>query len=431
MKTVSFIIILLTIIIAPFLIRQQQVHAQFISKPLHQNAQKFSRPLCDTSPKGRMRCHTDVLTDATNKPLNAAFPFANSFGPTQLHLAYSLPCTPKGPVQEICPPPTKFGPQTLAIVTSYHAPNIEQDLKIYSTYFGLPDCTVANGCLTVLNQNGSTLLPQVVESSWAVQTALQVETAHALCQTCRILLLEANSNQVIDLATAVNTGAHLGATAITNGYGAPEWSGQTSYDGYFNHPGTAITFSTGDSGYGVEYPAASPQVTAVGGTTLQLYTDNTYASESVWSKTGSGCSLYELASSWQLYLPNWKQLGCGLNRAVADVSADADPATGVAVYSSTSYNGFTGWWQMGGTTLASTIIASIYALHGELPQGTIATTVPYLYMTQNSRHDIATGKNGICGDFMCTVSTGYDGPTGLGTPNGLTGFGPLAPSLRR
>ena len=159
--------------------------------------------------------------------------------------------------------------------------------------------------------------------------------------------MEASSSSFASIFTAENTAARLGATEISNSYGGSEFLGETSYDSYYNHPGVAVTVSSGDGGYGVEYPAASRYVVAVGGTTLNLNNDNSYNSESAWSG-GSGCSAYETANTWQTSNTNWSQTGCGSERGVADVSADADPNTGAAVYDSTPYSGSVrlvpGWW---------------------------------------------------------------------------------------
>jgi len=205
------------------------------------------------------------------------------------------------------------------------------------------------------------------------------------------------------------------ADVISNSYGSGEFSGETSYDSHFNHPGIAITFSSGDNGYGVEYPASSKYVTAVGGTTLNLNSNSTYNSETVWSGTGSGCSAFELKPTWQ------KDNLCS-KRTVADVSADADPNTGAAVYDSVKFQGQSGWFKVGGTSLSSPLVAAVYALAG-VPSGSSANSLPYSSGNSTNLHDIVSGSNGSCrGTYLCTGVSGYDGPTGLGTPNGLAAF---------
>lgn len=381
------------------------------------------RSVCGIASKGNARCLAHVVTDTKGTPLvTNSSPLSSSYGPIQFHTAYNLPCAPDGAPQSVCVSPSSFGGQMIALITAYNDQHISNDLNTYNNYYGLPACTTSNGCLTIVNQNGGSTLPAISNSGWALETSLDVETAHMVCQTCKILLVEANDSLYSDLGTAVNTAARLGATEISNSYGGSEWSGETSDDSYYAHPGIAITASSGDNGYGTSFPASSPNVVAVGGTTLQINTDNTYGNESVWSGTGSGCSLYESANIWQKNLTNWPQTNCGIKRGVTDVSADADPNTGAAVYDSTSYNGQSGWFQIGGTSLSSPLIAGIYALAGGVPTAINAASVPYSFFPSTNFHDITQGNNGICGTVMCTAGIGYDGPSGLGSPNGINGF---------
>jgi subtilase family serine protease len=225
-------------------------------------------------------------------------------------------------------------------------------------------------------------------------------------------LVEASSNSFSNLLAAESY-ALSHANVVSNSWGGSEFSSETSSDWHFNHIGHPITFSSGDSGYGVEYPAASQYVTAVGGTTLSLNSDSTYKSESVWSGSGSGCSAYEPKPTWQ------KDSGC-IRRTVADVAADANPSTGASVYDSVSYQGSSGWFKVGGTSLASPLIASSYALSGNAAS-TVDGSYPYSHST--SLHDVTSGTDGSCGgSYLCTGKTGYDGPTGKGTPNGAGAF---------
>jgi subtilase family serine protease len=214
------------------------------------------------------------------------------------------------------------------------------------------------------------------------------------------------------MMTAVDRAVTLGAKVVSNSYGAPEFSGETAYDSHFNVPGVAFTVSSGDSGYGVEYPAASRYVTAVGGTSLLLNTDGSYNQEVAWSGTGSGCSAFELKQPWQI------DTGCA-KRMVADVSAVADPNTGAAVYSSVSYFGQRGWFQVGGTSLSAPIVAAVYAISGNTSGA--ANSLPYRNLA--ALNDVTSGNNGSCGGtYFCTALTGFDGPTGLGSPNGFAAF---------
>jgi subtilase family serine protease len=229
----------------------------------------------------------------------------------------------------------------------------------------------------------------------------------AICPNCKIILVEANSSSLADLGASVDTAASLGANAISNSYGGSE-SASSATDQNYNHPGIAITVSSGDGGYGVEFPASSPYVTAVGGTHLVKDGSARGWSESAWSGAGSGCSAYVPKPSWQ------KDTGCAM-RSVADVSAVADPNTGVAVYETFRRKG--GWQVYGGTSVASPIVAAVFALAG----GNFAPSYPYAHTT--SLFDVTSGSNGTCGGtYLCTAGSGYDGPTGLGTPDGSGAF---------
>ena len=360
-------------------------------------AMAASKPVCPgPAGPGTAHCHAHVMTDDVGTPLAAAAP--SGYGPVQFRTGYGLTAAGSSST-------------TIAIVDAYDDPTIESDLGVYSTQFGLPKCTTANGCFKKVNQNGGTSYP-AKNAGWALEISLDVQIAHAICPNCKILLVEANSNSFSDLLKAEDYAiAH--AKVASNSWGGGEFSGEISNDSHFNHVGHPITFSSGDGGYGVEYPASSQYVTAVGGTTLTLNSNNTYKSETVWSGTGSGCSAYEPKPTWQ------KDTGC-VRRTVADVAADANPNTGAAVYDSFGYKGHSGWFKVGGTSLSSPIIAAVYALVGNA-----ASTVDgsYSYSHKSSLHDVTSGSNGSCGgSYLCTAKTGYDGPTGNGTPKGTGAF---------
>ena len=356
--------------------------------------------VCAGVPAGSARCDALVVTDAQGNPMASSSPAAGAYGPAQFHTAYALPTT-------------SASAQTIGIVDAYNDPNIASDLATYDSYYGLPSCTASNGCLSVVNQSGGTSLPKT-NSGWSLEISLDVETAHEICQNCKIVLVEASSSSIANLGASVNEAVKLGANVVSNSYGSSEYSSEvTDSSSYFNHPGTMITVSAGDGGYGVEFPAASQYVTAVGGTTLHLNADNTYQSEAAWNKTGSGCSTYIPKPTWQL------DTGCA-KRTVGDVSADADPATGAAVYDSVRYNGQSGWFTVGGTSLSSPLVGATYALAGN------ASTLNYgsnSYANIASLHDVTTGSNGTCSPaYLCTAQVGYDAPTGNGSPNGLGAF---------
>jgi len=356
-----------------------------------------SKPVCPgPAAPGTARCHSHVVTDKNGSPNASGSP--SGYGPVQFRTGYSLTATGSSTT-------------TIGIVDAYDDPNIESDLGVYSTQFSLPSCTTTNGCFKKVNQTGGSSYPQK-NAGWALEISLDVEIAHAICPSCKILLVEATSNSFANLLAAEDyAAAH--ATIVSNSWGGGESSGETSNDSHFNHIGLPITFSSGDGGYGVEYPAASQYVTAVGGTTLNLNSNNTYKSETVWSGAGSGCSAYETKPTWQ------KDSGC-VRRTVADVAADADPNTGAAVYDTVRYLGRLGGFQVGGTSLASPLIAAVYALAGN---ATNTADGSYPYSHTSSLHDVTSGSNGSCGgSYLCTGVVNYDGPTGNGTPNGTGGF---------
>ena len=363
------------------------------------------RPVCPGPvAAGNVRCTAHVVTDRGGTPRATSAP--TGYGPAQLHGGYSLPLTASTP-------------QTIAIVDAYDSPTIASDLNAYSSHYGIPRCNSSNPCFEKVNQSGTAGPYPRKDSGWALEIALDVETAHQICQNCKILLIEANSNSFSDLAAAVNTAARLGATQISNSYGGSEFSSETTQTA-FDHPGIAITASSGDGGYGTEFPAAANTVVAVGGTTLRLTASNAYSSESVWSGAGSGCSSYVAARSWQTSASNWSQTGCGTKRGVADVAADADPNTGAAVYDTTKYQGRSGWFKVGGTSLSAPLIAGVYALAGDSSTTNYPAAIPYA--SRSSLHDVTQGSNGSCGTIMCSAAAGYDGPTGVGTPNTPAGF---------
>src|SRR6266568_758399 len=349
------------------------------------------------------RCHSHVVTDERGHP-NAFSNYTSGLAPADLQAAYGVPFSGTSS--------TATNGPTIAIVDAYDNPNAEADLGVYRTTFGLPPCTTSNGCFKKINQRGGSKPPRA-NSGWGLEIALDVQMASAICPTCHILLVEADSSSFTNLMTAVNQAASQGAVAISNSYGASEFSGETSYEGAYNHPGAAITVSSGDSGYGVEFPAASRYVTAVGGTTLQRSSSTRGWAETAWSGAGSGCSAYVSKPSWQ------GDASCS-RRTVADVSAVADPSTGVAVYDSYAYQGQKGWFVVGGTSASAPIVASVYALAGNVSSLTYASAP---YANTSSLNDVTGGSNGSCGGtYLCTAVAGYDGPTGLGTPIGTGAF---------
>jgi hypothetical protein len=379
--------------------------------------------------------------------------------PGELRGAYAL-----GPAAAV--PST----QTIAIVDAYHDPTAEADLAHFSSQFGLPACSAENNCFREVNEQGKPAPLPVYsatseERGWALESATDIETAHAVCPNCHILLVEASSNANSDLFAAENAAANAGATEISNSWGGAEPAQENRA---FEHPGVVITASSGDSGYlnwlqpggnGADYPASSPHVVAVAGTRLQQ-SGGTWKSESVWNdggeeageKTGAGasgggCSSVFAAPAWQVH--SAVSVGCS-RRAVADVAADGDPYTGVDVYDSTpGQNGGKGWAIVGGTSVSSPIIAAVFALAG----GAHGVAYPAQTLYENAAattgglHDVSSGSNGRCAQppssstgastctsaeeaaascsgatGLCVAGAGYDGPSGLGTPRGIAAF---------
>jgi subtilase family serine protease len=349
--------------------------------------------VCAAPVAGTAECHAWVRTDV--QPL--ATP--SGYGPADLRSAYNL--TSSG-----------SSAQTIAIVDAYDDPSAEADLAVYRSQFGLPACITANGCFRKIDQNGGTSYPRK-NAGWALEISLDLDMASAICPACHILLVEAKTNSFANLGAAENQAVAQHANVISNSWGGSDASDST-YGAYFNHPGTAITVSSGDGGYGVEYPASSHYVTAVGGTSLTSGGGSRGWTESAWSGAGSGCSTLNTALSGASSL----NTGC-TKRAVADASAVADPNTGVAVYDTTTYQGRSGWFVVGGTSASSPIIAGVYALAGN--EASIDNNYPYTH--SSSFFDVTSGSNGTCPTAQwCTARAGWDGPTGLGTPNGTGGF---------
>ncbi len=355
--------------------------------------------VCAVARAGHAACDAHVVTDSTLKPL-ATGSYQSGYSPAQLKTAYSLSGA--------------TGTATVAVVDAYANPNAAADLATYRSQFGLG---AAN--LTQVNQNGGTALP-AGDTGWGQEEMLDLEMVSAICPSCNLLYVGANSASFADLGTAVNTAVAKGATVVSNSYGGNESSNEVNaYGSYYNHPGVAITASSGDSGYGAQSPAAFRTVTAVGGTSLTLNSNNTRKSESVWSGAGSGCSAYVAKPTWQ------HDTGC-TRRTIADVAAVADPATGVAVYDSYGSTGGANWYVFGGTSVAAPIIGAVYALSGNTAgiPATLAYSAP-----GGSLYDVTSGSNGRCvrgGNtsraYLCTGVAGYDGPTGNGTPNGTAAF---------
>jgi subtilase family serine protease len=348
-----------------------------------------------------------------------AEPGTGPLTPAALHSAYALPRK-------------AAKPQTVAIVVAYDDPTIERDLGTFTRRFSLPSCTAARGCLRRVNQRGQPgplPSPDPTGGKWTTEAALSTETLHGICQNCRLLLVEADSEAESDLAAAVDTAARLGAREISTTYLFAEGAFDGQYASHYDHPGVVITAASGDDGfsYGPNVPAAYPGVVAVGGTTLRIGPRGRWAGETVWRSSdgtaASGCSAFTPAPPWQLSFAG--KAGCGDMRAVPDVAAAAGP--GAPLYSSTALDpqGERGWFEADGTSVSSPIVAGTFALAGGIGARQSAPALLYARFrnVRGAFHDITQGSNGSCGGkSICQAKRGYDGVTGVGTPDGLAGF---------
>lgn len=349
---------------------------------------------CAAAPAGSAACHAMVVVDGSGKPVVTLTP--SGYGPGDLQSAYNLSASAGAGA-------------TVAIVDAYNDPTAASDLAVYRSTYGLSACTTASGCLRQVNQSGGSKLPRT-NAGWATEISLDLDMVSAACPSCKILLVEASSASFTNLGAAVNYAASQGVASISNSYGGTDTAPLAAY----NHPGIAITASSGDSGYGVQSPASFDSVVGVGGTSLTRTSGTRGWAETAWSGAGSGCSTLNAKPSWQT-----SATSCG-GKAVADVSAVADPNTGVAVYDTTPYQGRAGWQVYGGTSVASPIIASVFAMAVNT-----ATYPASLLWAANSSSlwDVTSGANGTCSPSVwCTAGSGWDGPTGLGTANGTAGF---------
>jgi len=386
--------------------------------------------------------------------------------------------------------PTASGSgQTVAIVDAYDDPRIETDLATFDAKYGLPSCTTENGCFKKVGQTGSpSSLPAADTSGWSVEISLDVEMVRSVCESCKILLVEADSERNADLAAAVNEAVALGADEISNSYGAPESEEEgAAYAPDYDHPGVVITASSGDEGYfdwdvveelepapdQPDGPASYPTVVSVGGTSLKLSGKGLRKSEAVWNDSGppsangsfkhvkqfaaggGGCSTLFTAPSWQQQTAGWAATGCGTHRLSADVSAVADPYTGFDIYSSYQYETFaeTGWMTIGGTSVSSPLISAMYALAGGSHGVSYPAQTLYQHLGDSADlFDVTQGGNGYCDGepdaqcgepaaneelgavdcletTACDAAPGFDGPSGVGAPIGLVALGGPAPEV--
>jgi hypothetical protein len=302
--------------------------------------------------------------------------------------------------------------RTIAIVDAYDNPNAEADLAVYRSTYGLPPCSTANGCFRKVNQRGDAAPLPPGDAGWGVEIALDLQAASAACPRCRLLLVEGDDPYVENLAAAVDTAVRLGATVVSNSYGTDEFGGMRAFRSSYSHPGVPITVASGDWGFtAAQFPAVLRSVIAVGGTRLTRTATGRGWNEQAWEYAGSGCSAWIAKPGWQ------QDPNCGM-RTTADVSAVADPQTGLAVYDTYGLGPDNGWIVVGGTSASAPFVAGVIALG---PDPTRYGTAQRFHDRPGSLRDVTGGSNGYCGgDYLCTGLPGYDAPTGLGTPRGLT-----------
>ncbi len=326
--------------------------------------------------------------------------------PAELQSAYKLPSSTAG------------SGETVALVDAYDDPTAEADLATYRSAYGLPACTGASGCFRKVSQTGGTNYPgepTPEDGDWNLEESLDVDMVSAICPNCHILLVEANTNSFENLTTAEGEAVVLGATEISNSWAGIDFAGETEDDADFDHPGIPITAASGDWGFenherggsGPSYPATSPYVISVGGTTLASATNERGWSETTWPRSGSGCSAFEPKPSFQTDTDCKHRTGNDVAAVAEDLSVrDSSPAE------ARSYS----WIDVGGTSASSPIIAAVEAL-SESAERSLGPAA--FYQSPGSLFDIATGSNGACdGSYLCTAGGGYDGPTGNGTPDG-------------
>ncbi|RQU72902.1 peptidase S8/S53 subtilisin kexin sedolisin [Burkholderia cenocepacia] len=305
----------------------------------------------------------------------------------------------------------------VAIVDAYDDPKIEADLGVFSTAFSLPACTSSNGCFTKVYARGARPKPN---AGWSLEISLDVEWVHAIAPKAKIVLVEAASASFSDLMAAVDVAVKRGASVVSMSFGGNEFSSETGFDSHFDVPGVTFVASSGDSGTGTEYPAASPYVVSVGGTTLSSDTAGNYIGEAAWSGSGGGVSSVEAEPAGQTAWP----IPVAGKRGVPDVSYDANPSSGFAVYDSVTYQGQAGWFQVGGTSAGAPQWAALVAIANSLRtaagKASLSGAYDTLYAVGKTAygsdfHDVTTGSNGNCGS-VCSAAGGYDYVTGLGSP---------------
>ena len=376
---------------------------------------------CDRAPAGSVAClalfRSEGVAQGAGAPANVAglaarasgvssskvAPPTSGYGPVEIRNIYSLDVS-------------KGVGQTVAIIDAYDNPNAEKDLATFRSVYKLPACTSANRCFRKVNQRGGTP-PPVGDPGWGLEIALDLQAVSAACPNCKIMLVEADSSDFNDIGAAVNQAVALGAKIVSNSYGGDEFNGVIALgQSFYSHPGVAMVVSSGDYGFTTaSFQASWGSAIAVGGTSVAKTA--TGWKHTAWSGAGSGCSAWIAKPSWQ------KDQNC-LMRTTSDVSALADPDTGLAVYDTYGLDQFgllPGWIVVVGTSLSAPLISGMIALAGNARS---LDTADYVYDHREGLRDVIGGSNAgfqdCGGDYLCTALKGYDGPTGLGTPKGVS-----------
>jgi len=365
---------------------------------------------------GQMECLSLIRTDTAHRLGAARTQAVSGYGPTDLRSAYNLASASS----------SRGVGETVAVVDAFNDPKAAPDLATYRAHYGLPPCNASTGagCVTKVNQEGQASPLPPGNAQWAAQESVDLDMVSAICPNCHILLVEANSTSVNDLGAAENTAVSAGAKFVSNSWDGTEVPSESFFDNrYFNHPGVALAVAAGNGGYGTGWPSSSQYVTSVGGTTLTRDSGVPRGwTETAWSGSGSGCSAADPKPAWQA-ADDSAPGGC-LNRTENDVAAVANPKPGVAFYDTYQKPG---WSAMGGTSVATPIITSVYALAGAPAPRTYPASYPY--QDRAALNDMTSGSNGTCETnrtYLCHARKGYDGPTGNGTPNGTGAFASTA-----
>ncbi|MGA7625523.1 MAG: S53 family peptidase [Candidatus Acidiferrales bacterium] len=360
-------------------------------------------------PVSFMRPHY-YIHEAAGSSLSS--PPSSAFNPSQIRHAYGFDQVTNQGLGQI-----------IGIVDAYDDPNAEADLGVFSKEFNLAACTTSNGCFRKIYSNGH---QPARNSNWAVEISLDIQWAHAIAPEAKIILVETPSNSLSDLLNGVDAAVRNGASAVSMSWTSGEFSGERGLDNHFVANGVTFLAASGDDGAGVAYPAASPDVISVGGTSLSLDSHGNYLREAAWSGSGGGISQFENEpiGQAQFGIPDDSHE----KRGVPDVSYNANPGTGYAIYDSVGINGYTGWFQVGGTSAATPQWAALIAItnseRAAARKTNLTSTSGPIYTVAKASlnsefHSVTTGTNGSCG-VVCDALVGYDFVTGLGTPQSKT-----------